>query len=64
MKKCCIFALQLFTNKPKTMTQVFIKQTAKDYDMPVHEVEKIAKLFPNEFYAKLEEYISDRAKKY
>ena len=46
------------------MTQVFIKQTAKDYDMPVHEVEKIDKLFPNEFYAKLEEYISDRAKKY
>jgi hypothetical protein len=45
------------------MTQGFIKQTANDYDMPVHEVERIAKLFPNEFYSKLEEYISDRAKR-
>jgi hypothetical protein len=45
------------------MTQVFIEQTAKDYDMPVHEVERIAKLLPNEFYDKLEEYISDRAKR-
>jgi hypothetical protein len=45
------------------MTQGFIEQTAHDYDMPVHEVERIAKLFPNEFYEKLEEYISDRAKR-
>lgn len=37
-------------------SQGFIEQTAKDYDMSVHEVEKIAKLFPNEFYAKLEVY--------
>jgi hypothetical protein len=44
------------------MTQGFIEQTAHDYDMPLHEVERIAKLFPNEFYAKLEEYISNRAK--
>jgi hypothetical protein len=45
------------------MTQEFIKQTAHDYDMPIHEVERIVNLFPNEFYAKLEEYISDRAKR-
>jgi hypothetical protein len=45
------------------MTQGFIEQTAHDYDMLVHEVERIAKLFPNEFYVKLEEYISDRAKR-
>jgi len=45
------------------MTKGFIEQTARDYDMPVQEVERIAKLFPTEFYAKLEEYISDRAKR-
>ena len=45
------------------MTQGFIEQTAHDYDIPVHEVERIAKIFPNEFYAKLEEHISDRAKR-
>lgn len=45
------------------MTQKFIEQTARDYDMPIHEVERIAKLFPNKFYEKLEEYISDRAKR-
>lgn len=37
-----------------------IEQTAVDYDMPVHEVERIAKLYPNEFYIKLEEYIASR----
>ena len=47
-----------------TLTQGFINQTANEYDMSVREVERIAKLFPNEFYAKLEEYISDRAKRY
>jgi hypothetical protein len=52
------------TNKLNwNMTQGFIKQTAHDYDMPVREVERIAKLFPNDFYAKLEEHISDRAKR-
>lgn len=44
------------------MTQGFIKQTAKDYDMPVHEVERISELYPDNFYEKLEEFISDRAK--
>ena len=44
------------------MTQGFIEQTAHDYDMPVHEVERIAKLYPEqkEFYEKLEEYIRSR----
>jgi hypothetical protein len=42
------------------MTPGFIEQTAHDYDMPVHEVQRIAKLFPDEFYEKLEEYIQNR----
>lgn len=46
------------------MTQAFIEQTAHDYDMPVHEVERIAKFFPNEFYEKLEEYVKIRANKH
>jgi hypothetical protein len=45
------------------MTQEFIEQTAHDYDMPIHEVERIYKLFPNEFYDKLEDYISNRSKR-
>ncbi len=45
------------------MTQGFIEQTANDYDMPIHEVERIAKLYPDNFYEKLEEYITDRAKR-
>lgn len=44
------------------MTQGFIEQTAADYDMPVHEVERIAKLYPNDFYNKLEEYIANKSK--
>ena len=44
-------------------TQQFIEQTAHDYDMPVEEVERIANVFPDKFYEKLEEYISDRAKR-
>ncbi len=44
------------------MSEGFIIQTAYDYDMPLHEVKRIARLFPNEFYEKLEEYISNRAK--
>lgn len=40
----------------------FLEQTALDYDMPLHEVERIARLFPNELYEKLEEYIKFRAK--
>ena len=44
------------------MNKAFIEQTAKDYDMPVHEVERIARLFPDFFYEKLEEYIAARAR--
>ena len=44
------------------MTQGFIKQTAKDYDMSVDEVERIARLFPDSFYEKLEEFIQARAR--
>jgi hypothetical protein len=43
------------------MTEGFLNQTAQDYDIPLHEVEKIAKYFPDEFYQKLEEYIKGRA---
>jgi len=39
----------------------FIRQTAHDYDIPEHEVKRIADLFPDQFYEKLEEYINDRA---
>ena len=45
------------------MTEFFIIQTAHDYDMPVHEVKRIAKLFPDQFYEKLEEFIKNRADK-
>lgn len=44
------------------MSIEFLKQTARDYDMPLHEVQRIHKLFPNEFYSKLEEYIDNRSK--
>lgn len=43
------------------MTQGFIEQTAIDYDMPVHEVERIARSHPEHFYAELEKYIYSRA---
>lgn len=42
------------------MSESFIIQTAKDYDMPVHEVERILRLYPNEFYEKLEEWLQHR----
>lgn len=45
------------------MSKSFLEQTAKDYDMPLHEVERIANLYPDNFYQKLEEYISDRSNK-
>jgi len=45
------------------MSKSFLEQTAKDYDMPLYEVERIANLYPDNFYQKLEEYISDRSKK-
>lgn len=44
------------------MSDSFLEQTARDYDMPVHEVKRIHKLFPEDFYSKLEEYIGTRSK--
>lgn len=44
------------------MNMGFIQQTADDYDMDVYEVERIYKLFPKNFYEKLEEFISERSK--
>lgn len=44
------------------MTDNFIKQTAIDYDMSIYDVERIYNLYPNEFYQKLEEFISNRSK--
>lgn len=39
----------------------FLKMTAMDYDMQLHNVERIARLWPDEFYAKLEEWIKERS---
>lgn len=44
------------------MKNPFIQQTANDYAMSYEEVEKIHTKYPDNFYEKLEEYISDRAK--
>jgi len=44
------------------MIKDFLEQTAKDYDMPYHEVERVARLFPDKFYEKLEEFIANRAR--
>ena len=45
------------------MTKSFLQHTARDYDMPLSEVENIVKLYPETFYEKLEEYISAQAQK-
>ena len=34
---------------------------ARDYDMDIVDVERIRKLYPNQFYEMLEEFIKDRA---
>ena len=39
----------------------FMAQTAIDYAMSYEEVERILKLYPNNFYEELERYIKDRA---
>ena len=55
---------RIFVRNKKNMENTFtpnIKQTANDYDMEIQEVERIARLYPNEFYEKLEEYITYRA---
>lgn len=41
----------------------FIASTAKDYDMDYEEVKTIYDKFPNTFYAKLEKFIEERAKR-
>ena len=38
----------------------FILQTSKDYDMKYTEVELIKNKYPDDFYKKLEEFISER----
>jgi hypothetical protein len=45
------------------MNSNFIKQTAKDYDLPYCIVENIYKRFPDNFYDKLEEEINNRRNK-
>lgn len=50
----------------KSFTNSFLQQTAKDYDMGVHTVKKIAKLCNNDcslFYEKLEEELKIRRNK-
>jgi len=42
------------------MNQGFIEQTAHDYGLPVEVVERIYKLYPNNFYQELENLISNR----
>ena len=44
-------------------TKVFIESTAKDYDMDVDDVRRVAKISRDgcEFYAKLEAFIALRA---
>jgi hypothetical protein len=42
--------------------EVANQNAARDYDMPVFEVARIRKLYPDRFYEKLEEFIFLRAK--
>ena len=44
------------------MSDNFIKQTTIDYDMSIYDVEIIYNLYPNEFYQKLKEFISNRSR--
>jgi hypothetical protein len=43
------------------MSEVFLLQTALDYDMDIADVRHIANLYPNEFYEKLEDFIKNRS---
>ncbi len=45
------------------MNNVFIAQTASDYAMTFEEVERISKLYPNNFYEKLEEIVKEKISK-
>lgn len=40
--------------------ETYLLQTAIDYDMPLHEVERIYKLYPNRFYEELEVFVKGR----
>lgn len=45
------------------MSESFLVQTSLDYDLPLHEVKRIAKLYPNNFYEMLEFLIKERSNK-
>ena len=45
------------------MSESFLHQTSLDYDMQLHEVRRIAKLYPNNFYEMLEDFIKTRSSK-
>lgn len=38
-----------------------LKQTAKDYDMKLSDVENIYRLYPDDFYNQLEIFIKNRS---
>ncbi|MCL1692036.1 hypothetical protein [Elizabethkingia anophelis] len=42
-------------------TFLFLKQTAKDYDMKLSQVEHIYNLYPDDFYNQLEKFIKERS---
>jgi hypothetical protein len=44
------------------MSESFLVQTSLDYDMPLYEVKRIAKLYPKNFYEMLEYFIKERKK--
>lgn len=48
-----------------TFTPSFINQTSQDYDISLHEVERIAHLASDskDYYERLESYLKDRANK-
>lgn len=45
------------------MSESFLVQTSLDYDMPFHEVKRIARLYPKNFYEMLEDFIKERSNK-
>jgi len=48
----------------ETISNGFLLQTASDYDMPIHEVERIYNSTDGiEFYMELEKFINQRADK-
>ncbi len=46
------------------MREETLKQTARDYDMELYDVERIAKVYPeSELYERLEEHLKERRDK-